>query len=273
MGSLYGLIGARLQHSVSPLIHTRIFERYGLDAHYHLFEIEAGRLASAVTGLKTLHAVGVNITIPYKIEIIPYLDRLSPEAAAIGSVNTLHFTAGGAVGYNTDYDGFGRMLDRFGLQISGRTAVILGNGGAAKSVLRYLLDNGIRQITIAQRKPADAASAQADSRLHIIQAGRLEDIKDADLLINCTPCGMYPNTDALPLEKELIKNYKAAVDLIYNPGETQFLKLARKAGLEALNGLYMLVAQAVSAQEKWNGIRIDPSLTEAIYAEVSKIFE
>lgn len=273
MGSLYGLIGAKLQHSISPLIHTRIFESCQMEAHYHLFELQANILEAAITGLRALNAIGVNVTIPYKINVMPYLDAVSPEAASIGSVNTIHFTGGRAVGYNTDYDGFGQMLNRFDVQISDKTAVILGSGGAAKSVLRYLLDNKVQQIFVVQRKPDPDKVIQADDRLSVIQYNQLPALTEADIIINCTPCGMYPHVDDMPIEKELLQNYGTAIDLIYNPKETLFLKAAKEAGLKTVNGLYMLVAQAIAAQKKWNPIVIEDRLIEDIYAEISKFFQ
>lgn len=273
MGSLYGLIGAKLQHSISPLIHTRVFESCQLDAHYHLFELQANMLETAITGLKALNAVGVNVTIPYKIDVMPYLDAISPEAASIGSVNTIHFDRGRSIGYNTDYDGFGQMLERFDVQISHKSAVILGSGGAAKSVLRYLLDKDVQQVFIVQRKPEPDKIIQADSRLSIIQYGQLANLTEADIIINCTPSGMYPHMNDMPIEKEFLRNYSTAIDLIYNPKETLFLRTAKEDGLKTVNGLYMLIAQAIAAQKKWNSIIIEDHLIEDIYAEISRLFQ
>lgn len=268
MSTLYGLLGQSLRHSISPRIHQAVFDRLGMSAYYHLFEVEIDNLQDVVKGLKAVGAAGVNVTIPYKIEVIQCLDRLSPEAAAIGSVNCIAFDNHETVGYNTDYFGFGMLLERHGIRTDGMKATVLGYGGAAKTIISFLLDHGAESIVVASRNVSSNTLivAEKDSnRVRMVDYNQLLLLTDRDLIINCTPCGMYPNIDEVPVPVNIIKNYNTAVDIIYNPIETLFLRHAREEGLNTVNGLYMLVSQAVAAQEIWNGIHLDQTDIEQIY--------
>lgn len=256
MDALYGLLGRALSHSISPVIHRAIFDILGVSADYKLFEVEADGLQEAVMGLKLNNTVGVNVTIPYKSAVMQYLDTISKEAASIGAVNTIAFKDRTAVGYNTDYSGFGMLLERYLVQIGGKQALVLGYGGASKAVVRYLLDHGIGRITIAVRSINNNAlfyMPEDAEKITFVEYEQLKQNRDGDIIINCTPCGMYPDTGHSPAPLEVIRMYGTAIDLIYNPLETLFLGYARVAGLKTVNGLYMLVAQAVAAQEIWNG--------------------
>lgn len=152
----FGLIGAKLGHSLSPRIHKELFSRRGLAASYELLEMPAEQLPSQLERLRQEYT-GVNVTIPHKIAVMPYLDSISPEAAAIGAVNTIAFREGKALGYNTDYFGFGRMLEHYGLTPTGKDVCVLGTGGAARAVLQYLTDCRSRSITLFSRKVSKVA--------------------------------------------------------------------------------------------------------------------
>lgn len=268
MEYLFGLIGEKLGHSFSPMIHSIILEKLNIDGHYHLFEIERENLIKACTGLKYLGVKGVNVTIPYKVEVMKALDHISDEAQKIGAVNTISFRNNEAYGFNTDYYGFGMLMDKYQINITGSSAVVLGTGGAANSVIHYLKDRGIKKITAASRDVESAHKRIKDA--DICTYNEIQYLKGYDIIINCTPCGMYPKTDACAVTFETLKRFSYAVDLIYNPHQTLFLKMAAEMGLKAVNGLYMLVGQAVKAQQIWNEISIPDEWVDEIYMKVSQ---
>lgn len=266
VNNLYGLLGEKLGHSFSPHIHSLIMQKLDIKGYYHLFEVEKEKLEYAVTGFKNLNIKGVNVTIPYKTEIIQYLDETSEEAQKIGAVNTICFDKDKAIGFNTDYYGFGMMMNKFDIKIKNKNAVILGTGGASNSVAQYLLDSGIDKITFVSRDINKARSKFKD--FEVIEYEDIKNLKNHQLIINCTPCGMYPDTQKCAVEKEVINSFDCAVDLVYNPSETLFLKYAKAMGLKAVNGLYMLVGQAVKSQEIWNNVQIGEAIVDEIYDEV-----
>jgi shikimate dehydrogenase len=271
VNSLYGLIGNKLGHSLSKGIHNSIFEVLKLDTFYHLFEVKPSDIHKVVIGLNCLGAVGVNVTIPYKCEIMKYLDGLSEEASKIGAVNTIKFDKGRAIGYNTDYFGFKMMLEKNGIDKKYNKIVILGSGGGADAVLQYFLDNNAEKIYVISRNLYETKLKYKHKDVIICDYEELLKIRDAEIIINCTPCGMYPRAEETPVDSSILENYKCAIDLIYNPVETLFLKNAAQDGLRTLNGLYMLVAQAVAAQEIWNNIKIDGIVIDTIYEALKTV--
>jgi shikimate dehydrogenase len=265
MSNIYGLIGEKLGHSFSPQIHNMIFENINPKAVYNLFEIKKENLEKAVEGLKALEARGVTVTIPYKVEIIKYLDEISPEAERIGAVNTVDFKNGKLIGYNTDYYGFGETLKKTAIDITNKSAVILGTGGASKAVVQYLIDNNIGELIYVSREPQKVNNL---GDFKVISYEQLHELENKDLIINCTPCGMYPNVENSPVSKGILREFSVAVDIIYNPLETKFLSDARELNLKTINGLYMLVAQAAAAQEIWHGIEISDNVVDKIYEKL-----
>ncbi len=269
MSSLYGLIGEKLGHSYSSIIHSIIFNELSIDGYYHLFEVNNEHLKDAVCGLNTLKAKGVNVTIPYKIDIMKYLDDISIESTKIGAINTICFKDNKTIGYNTDYYGFGIMLNKYNVNVKDKTAVILGTGGVSKAVLQYLLDKEINDIVFVSRDISKVNEKFKEFKL--ISYDEIKYLKQQDIIINCTPCGMHPNVNISPVNKEDISKFKVAVDLIYNPTQTLFLKYAKELGLVSINGMYMLIGQAVKAQELWNNTEIDSSICDKIYDKISLI--
>lgn len=259
MEKLFGLIGEKLGHTYSPVINSKIMKEINISGHYGLFQVKKENLPYVVSGLKALGYDGINVTIPYKVDIIKYLDCLSPEAEKIGAVNVVAIDKYGmATGYNTDYYGFGMMLKNAKIKTQGENAVILGTGGASKAVSQYLKDNGIKHITFLTRDVETAKQKFPEDE--VVSYGHLDKIKNCSTIINTTPLGMYPNIQATPLEKKYLTGFSQAVDLIYNPSETLFIRQAKEAGLKGVNGLYMLVAQAVKSQEIWNGTEISEAV-------------
>lgn len=260
---IYGLLGEKLGHSFSPEIHKFVFEKSNKKAIYNLFEVPKDKLKEAIEGFKFIKAKGINVTIPYKTEVIQFLDYISKEAEGIGAVNTLKFSENKLSGYNTDYIGFGKMLKKFKVEVKGSTCVVLGSGGAAKAVVQYISDNKCKKLYIVSRNPEKVSSEF--SKFEVIDYKALEKLEDGDVIINCTPAGMFPKVGVSPARKEVVARFKAAVDLIYNPLETEFLKYARESKVKAVNGLYMLVGQAIASEEIWNDISIDEEVVDEIY--------
>lgn len=266
MADVYGLIGEKLEHSHSPQIHDLILKHMGLKGTYKLFEVKKENLKSAIDGLKSLNAKGINVTIPYKVDVMTYLDEISNEAGSIDAVNTIDFNQGILKGYNTDYYGFGATLKNFNVPVKGKKAVILGTGGASKAVRQYLIDHEIKEIIYVSRNKENKLDD-----FKVIEYSQVKDVKDGAILINCTPCGMYPNTMECPIKRDEIRNFSYVVDLIYNPKETLLLRYAKEEGLVAVNGLYMLVSQAVKAQEIWQRRKLSLEDEHKIYEEIRKI--
>jgi shikimate dehydrogenase len=237
----YGLIGKSLGHSFSPGFFKSFFEDNGIDACYTLIELDAiGRVKPILD--EAYH--GLNVTIPYKEEIIPFLDELSPEAKAIGAVNTIVFSEGKAIGFNTDAFGFQQSIKPF-LTFEHERALLLGTGGSSKAVGYVLRNLGIQVNFLSRNEPG----GQQFSYEHVNEAM----LSACKLIVNCTPVGMFPAIDACPLPSfQGIGPSHLVVDLIYNPEETLLLKEAKSRGAATLNGLPMLKAQALKSWELWN---------------------
>ncbi|MFA6941260.1 MAG: shikimate dehydrogenase [Clostridiaceae bacterium] len=265
MKNLFGLIGEKLGHSYSVDIHSLLYKKLDINAHYYTFEIERNKLSSAVDSMKTLNIKGLNVTIPYKTQVMKYIDCNSSEAKNIGAVNTITLENGRTHGYNTDYFGFKGMLYKYKIDIKDKKILLLGTGGVSKSIKQYLLDNEVKDIKTASRNPENQGEMS------------YEDIKkseDMDIIINCTPVGMFPNIENSPVESSVISKFKIALDIIYNPEKTEFLKIAEKLGLKTANGLYMLVVQAIKSEELWNNIKIEETVIDEIYNEIrEQIYE
>ena len=262
----YGLLGEILGHSVSPQIHGRIFDALGLDGQYELYEVPRDSVGDWMGG-QALSLKGFNVTIPYKETVIPYLRDISPQAQAVGAVNTVEVKDGKLYGHNTDYYGFGEMLRVEGIEARGSRVLILGTGGAAKAVAAYLRDAGAKLTLASVDVPADIPRFPG---CRIVSYDEIEALRERDILVNCTPVGMHPHTGESLIGEDLIDRFAAVVDLVYNPWQTELLRLAASAGKKAVNGLYMLVAQAVRAEEIWQGVDIAEQITKDIYNELKR---
>jgi shikimate dehydrogenase len=247
MTALYGLIGKQLGHSFSRGFFSEKFHNEHIDAVYENFELAQ---IDAFTALRTAHPNlrGVNVTIPYKEAIIPYLDALSPNAQAVGAVNCIDFRDGLAVGYNTDVIGFRDALAEVYGAGPGGKALILGTGGAAKAVAHVLHHYfEFDAVHFATRNPQ---GADQFSYAQLAQSG----LQGYRLIVNTTPLGMFPAVDASPdLDIATLDRDCLVFDLIYNPEETQLLAAARAHGCPTQNGLDMLMRQAEASWKIWNG--------------------
>ena len=261
----FGLIGEKLGHSLSEVIHTRLFELLSLPAAYKLMEIPRDSLPGVGQAVRLLSFKGINVTIPYKEMVLPQLDELDASAQVLGAVNTIKNVEGKLIGYNTDVYGLKEMLSFHGIDPAGKTAVVLGSGGAAKAALQALFELGAALLYVASRSPEGKASPLPNTSF--IAYEDLERMSGG-LLLNATPVGMWPHIDASPVPEEIVARFGAVVDTIYNPWETRLLSMAKNQNKPRCNGLYMLVAQAVRAEEIFWERNIPPEITRTIYQEL-----
>lgn len=271
-----GLIGEKLGHSQSPAIHAKLFQLLGIPGTYELLEMNRHDIPGELKRLKQEGYTGVNVTIPYKIDVMPLLTEIASEAQVIGAVNTIHMTPQGDFGYNTDYSGFGRSLQYAHIAVQDKNCVVLGTGGAARAIIKWLHDAGAKTIAIVSRNPQDKPEFTAFAQTlgaDMCTYEALRDRTDGDILVNCTPVGMYPNVDASPISPQIVAKYAAVVDLIYNPKRTRILQYAQQQGAKTLNGMYMLVAQAVGSEEIWLRRPIEAALIQEIVQEMEKRYE
>lgn len=238
----YGLIGKRLDYSFSKAFFTAFFEQNGLGCRYENIELDS--LENIGTILKSGRYSGLNVTIPYKEEIIPFLDELSPEAREIGAVNTIAFRDGRTIGHNTDAFGFHQSIKPF-LNNKHERALVLGSGGASKAVVHVLKKIGLDVLLISRSPQGEKEFSYSEINLHMINACKL--------IVNCTPVGTYPDIDEKPeLPTEFIGPEHLVADLVYNPEKTRLLREAEAKGALILNGHSMLREQALQAWKIWN---------------------
>lgn len=243
-----GLLGRKLGHSYSPQIHG-----YLGDYPYVLFEKEPEEIGDF---LKNGDFTGINVTIPHKKEVIPYLDELTPTARKMGAVNTVVRRADGTLlGHNTDHFGFASMVRRSGLDVTGKKALVLGSGGASNTAVAVLQDLGARVVIISR----SGENNYENLHLHA----------DASVIVNTTPVGMYPNVGTSPIDLARFPKLEGVLDVVYNPARTQLLLDAEKLGIPAENGLWMLVAQAKESAEYFTGNPISDSMIAHIHRKLS----
>lgn len=264
MKNKYALIGEKLGHSYSPVIHNMIFERFEVDGEYSLIEVPRNNIFEVVKKLRGEELSGINITIPYKTDIMEYLDEISEEAKQIGAVNTVISKGGKLIGYNTDYYGFKMIITKLKLEIKNKKNFICGAGGSARAVVKCLEDLGGENYLVTRDTEKARINFKSFQGLKIISYNELQSISDKNLIVNCTPCGMYPNIECSILDMEEKKEYQAGIDLIYNPQETRFLEEFEVGE----NGLLMLVGQAVKAEEIWQGRDMSEGDIQEIYEKV-----
>jgi len=255
-----GLIGGKLSHSLSPQIHEKYWQLSGQTGQYSLFETAEHALGDRLNELQASGFAGVNVTIPHKTAVMRHLDDIAPEAKAIGAVNTVHFHAGRRIGYNTDYFGLKSLLMQNGFALSGKRVVILGSGGAARCALSLARDEKAADVTVVSRTPE-----KSDPALNASGYDVLNGMNIIDVLINATPAGMYPNTDNCPVADDVIQKCAVVADMIYNPAQTLLLQKAAKMGKGFANGLWMLCAQALKAEQIWTGTAFDSGICRTIY--------
>ena len=260
-----GLIGEKLSHSLSPQIHEKYGRLTGTGVVYRLNETPPEDLPALLAKLEDQGYAGTNVTIPYKKAVIPHLHALSPEAQAIGAVNTICFENGRRIGHNTDYFGLKSLLERNGIALKDKRVAVLGSGGAARCAYILARDEGAADVFTVSRQPQ-----AADSDLNTVSYDTLAQMDSIGVLINATPVGMYPNTDACPVSDAVIEKCGAVVDTIYNPPETALLRKARERGIPRANGLWMLCAQALAAEQIWTGRPFTMDECAAVHAFIRR---
>ena len=259
---LAAVVANPIKHSISPFIHNSAFEATNTNGVYLAWEIDATELAETVANIRRYQMYGINLSMPYKEQVIPYLDRLSEEACLIGAVNTVVNREGTLIGYNTDGKGFFKSLPSF--KISKKRLVLLGAGGAAKAILAQAILDGVSQISVFVRSSSMEKTRPYLEKIQNATGFRvdlfaLEDVQNlqdsitqADLLVNATSVGMDGSSQPIPTSIVLPEKLMVA-DVIYQPFETPFLKWARNQGNQSINGLGMLLYQAAEAFELWTG--------------------
>ena len=238
-----GLLGRKLGHSYSPEIHRHLG-----NYRYNLFEVEPEDLECF---LQTGSFTGLNVTMPYKKDVIPFLDELTAEARRLGAVNTIVRRDGKLIGHNTDYFGFQSMVAKTGLSPAGKKCLVLGSGGASNTVCAVLQELGAKVVVISR----SGENNYENLSLHA----------DASILVNTTPLGMYPNVGNSPVNLAEFPQLEGVLDVVYNPARTQLLLDAERRGLVNMNGLWMLIAQAKSASEWFTGRSVPDEVIEKIY--------
>lgn len=262
---VYGLFGEKLSHTMSPAIYNILFEKYQMNATYSTYEIQKENFVNAIKSCKVLNIKGVNVTIPYKVSVIEQLDEIDESVKKIGACNCINFNKSVAKGYNTDYYGAKEAFRINEIDVKNKNCVVLGFGGASKSIVELLKDGNAKSIKIVRREILDNKN---DNIIEYINYDTLKNIDKSYILINTTPVGMTPNILNSPVEIDIIRKFEICFDAVYNPIDTLFLKYAKQCGIKTVDGLYMLVGQAISAFEIYSGIKIDENDFDDIYKEV-----
>ena len=257
-----GLIGHPVEHSLSPAMHNAAFKYLDLDFVYVPFDVSRKQLESAITGAKSLNIKGLNVTIPHKSEVINYLDSLDEISELIGAVNTIKFSIQGVEGYNTDGVGAVRAIEEIS-SIKNKKIIILGAGGASRAISFQIIVKGADKVIIANRTLDKAFHLKSNliNKLNadVESVGLTDELKkeleDADILINTTPVGMYPNVNEKPLvTSDMMHEGLIVNDIIYNPLKTGILKEAEIAGATPVSGIKMLIYQGIESFKIWTGV-------------------
>ena len=258
-----GVIGDPIEHTMSPIMHNTAFKTLGLDYAYVPFKVKSLELKKAIEGIRGLNIRGLNVTIPHKVSIMQFLDRIDPLAEKIGAVNTIVNDAGILTGYNTDATGFLQTLHDKDIEPREKKVLLLGAGGAARAIGCILAEERA-QITILNRKQELSWAEDLAHRLNHyygagVNAGELTNenlqkaIDGVDILVNATSIGMSPDNDQTPAPADLLCANLTVFDVVYNPLQTRLLREAKTVGARTIDGLEMLVWQGAIAFEKWTG--------------------
>jgi shikimate dehydrogenase len=260
-----GIIGDPIEHTMSPAMHNTAFQTLGLDYTYVPFRVRSLELKKAIEGIRGLNLRGLNVTIPHKVAVMQFLDRIDPLAEKIGAVNTIVNDDGILSGYNTDATGFLQTLHDKDVDPEDKKVLLLGAGGAARAIGNVLAGEKAR-ITILNRRQE---LSWAEDLAHLltrhygakVNTGELTPenlqraIEGVDIVVNSTSLGMSPDDDQTPVPADLLGASLTVFDVVYNPYETRLLREAKAAGAKTINGLEMLVRQGAIAFEKWTGIK------------------
>lgn len=273
-----GLIGRPVEHTMSPAIHNTLAMHLDHNLVYVPFLVQEGELEHAIKGAYALNVLGLNVTVPYKSDVMNYLVDIDPLAAKIGAVNTLVRIDGGYKGFNTDMTGLYRAMQSEGIRVQDEKVILLGAGGAARAVAHLCAFYGAKKIYLLNRSidKAEKIAQEVNSVYEggLVEAMRLDDYNDLPeermLAIQATSVGLSPNDTQVVIDApDFYKRVHTGYDLIYRPLETQFMKLVRKNGGKAYHGLKMLLYQGIIAYEYWNQVSVSEKLADVCY-EVMK---
>ncbi len=277
---LCGVIGDPIEHSLSPKMFNAAFRANDLDFTYVAMNVKKNGLAKAIEGMKALNIHGLNVTIPHKVKVVGYLDRVDPDAKMIGAVNTILNANGKLEGFNTDGTGAVRAIEESGTSLEGRNVVLIGSGGAARAIA-FTFSNRVGKLTILNRhvhkseKLATELTKKTGRKVYFegLRKEALERaISEADMLVNATSVGMSPNCDASILDGSLLRRDLVVFDIVYNPPETKLLKEATSIGAKAVNGIGMLVHQGGEAFRIWTSKEAPVRLMrEVVTEELSRL--
>ena len=276
-----GLIGNPVHHTMSPLIHNSIAQMKGINLVYVPFEVPKGGVKNAVRGANALGIKGLNVTVPYKSDVIDHLVEIDPLAEGIGAVNTLVRCEGGFKGYNTDMTGLYHAMQDEGIVLSGETVVILGAGGVARPVAYLCASKGAKKVYVLNRtfekaenvaKEVNEILDEEEDKVIPMPLDSYKELiskEDSFFAIQCTSVGLFPDVNSAVIEDdEFYKHVNAALDVVYKPLETKFMKLAKAAGAKTFSGLKMLLHQGIDAFELWfeeDNIKISKEEADIIY--------
>ncbi len=273
-----GLIGNPVEHTMSPMIHNTLAEREGRNLVYMPFHVENGNVKAAIEGAYALNILGLNVTVPYKSEVMKYLAETDETAQRIGAVNTLVRTAAGYKGYNTDMPGLYRAMCSEGVRLKDEHVILLGAGGAARAVAFMCVLEGAEKVYILNRTldKANQIASEVNRLLgtDCVTAMEMQDYASLSgerkyLAIQATSVGLYPNVEDVVIEdKAFFEMLHTGFDLIYKPANTKFMSLVKEAGGQAFHGLKMLLYQGVIAYELWNDISVTEEDALIVYEKM-----
>jgi shikimate dehydrogenase len=259
--AVYGVIGDPIAHSLSPTMQNAAFEAWKLDAVFLAFKVAPAQVENALRGMRALGICGLNVTMPDKNAVIPFLDEVDETAKFLGSVNTILNDEGKLRGFSTDGSGAHHALEQNGVTLSGKKLVLLGAGGAAKAIA-FTLSKEVGELVLLNRTPAktDALAETINQKFHKkVTAGALspnaieKSLQTADILINATSVGMHPRSSESLVKPEWLKPSLTVMDIVYNPLETKLVKDAKAAGARVISGVEMLIYQGAASFEVWTG--------------------
>lgn len=261
------LIGNPVEHSFSPHIHNYLFKKYNQNNKYVCFNVLEENLEEALKGIKALGIQGCNVTIPHKVNVIKYLDEIDYNSVLIGSVNTIKNENGKLKGYNTDGVGFVKSIKDKGFDIKDKNILILGAGGACRSIAVELASQGVKSIEIRNRSEENAkiicniitSNFNIEAK-YSTKKIEYKDLENKDIIINTTPIGMDKDSENCPIDENIEVNHNMLVcDIVYNPHETRFIKWAKCNNLDVVYGIDMLINQAIQGFYIWTGIKVEES--------------
>jgi shikimate dehydrogenase len=276
-----GLIGNPVEHTLSPVIHNTLAQRFGHNLVYVPFPVETGQIKEAVAGASALQLLGLNVTVPYKGEVISCLREVDSLAASIGAVNTLVAVPGGFKGYNTDMEGLYRAMMSEGIQIVDEEIILLGAGGASRAVAYLCAVKGAKRVYLLNRtlekaqKVAEEVNRAVERQVILPMAlTDFDSLPDRKFLtIQGTSVGLAPHVEDVVIDDEkFYAKVHTGFDLIYSPWETRFMRLVKKRGGRAYNGLKMLLYQGIIAYELWNRVTVSEADAATVYEKLKAHF-